>query len=484
MTIAFRGVRVISFRLFSNNHLETGSFRFHHYFCSATAITTRTYYDGQPPPALAISEAKTNDDKKKPQQALSQAVEDSIRSYIGPWLHLRQRQNEAVERFHQSLGETTNVHAGATTKTSPIEILASLNGYTPVSGLQLNHEIALAEGVVSKPKYNRLRRDGGYSNYKLYSKGMEKETTSNKPSFHNKNKGGDPIPDFVEQNITIYRVLENGVNVVMTSLKDSLVQWFGSSVQRPLQSLASRFHTIINSDVKSSESSISESTTVPDGRIGQEDEVEPEEYLIVVNDDESSIRIMTHMKPSLRLLALPHDLGHNSASTLISVSLVVFGALPLARRSLQFATDYPGLSEMIAASVVGTISYGIWSTRSNARTNQSRVVANALAWRIYARDDAAILLLQEGAVSRLALDVLAVYNNAALQNKEISREGNVVEELFLINPDFLSPVEIALRLGIIETVHHGNDQKRIAIPLADALVNVTTKRQSLLSSLE
>jgi hypothetical protein len=33
-------------------------------------------------------------------------------------------------------------------------------------------------------------------------------------------------------------------------------------------------------------------------------------------------------------------------------------------------------------------------------------------------------------------------------------------------------------------VSDGNGKKRIAVPLADALVNVATKRQSLLSSLE
>jgi len=117
------------------------------------------------------------------------------------------------------------------------------------------------------------------------------------------------------------------------------------------------------------------------------------------------------MSEQVRLLALPYTLGHKPASTLISVSLVVFGAIPLAYRSLNFALNYPGLSEVIAVSLVGTLSYGIWSSRSMARTSQSSVVSKALMERVYAREEAVLLSMQESAVYRVTKGVLALYEH-------------------------------------------------------------------------
>ena len=72
--------------------------------------------------------------------------------------------------------------------------------------------------------------------------------------------------------------------------------------------------------------------------------------------------------------------------------------------------SYPGLSQIIATSVVFTISYGIWSTRDIAVTRQSGVVANGISHRIYARNDAVLFALQEEAIDRVTDGVLALYN--------------------------------------------------------------------------
>ena len=123
-----------------------------------------------------------------------------------------------------------------------------------------------------------------------------------------------------------------------------------------------------------------------------------------------SVTLYRHMTPSTRILALPdyYVLRHSSASTLVAVSLVFFGALPLAYRSYVFSIDYDWLvgSETIAASVIATITYGILSARWRARTSQSKTLHEGLGARVGARDEAALLLLKEGAIRSVAKAVL------------------------------------------------------------------------------
>jgi hypothetical protein len=72
---------------------------------------------------------------------------------------------------------------------------------------------------------------------------------------------------------------------------------------------------------------------------------------------------------------------------------------------------YPGLSQGITISVIGTVAYGIWSSRSSARTNQALAVARALSPRIIAQNDAAWLVLQEGATDRLTKILLEIFTS-------------------------------------------------------------------------
>jgi len=122
------------------------------------------------------------------------------------------------------------------------------------------------------------------------------------------------------------------------------------------------------------------------------------------DDDEVivSATLYRRMTRSTRILALPdyYVLRHSSASTLVSVSLIVFGALPMAYRSYVFTIDYEWLidSSVIASSVIATVLYYSYAARWKARTSQSNTVAKALCARVYARDDAALLALREGAV--------------------------------------------------------------------------------------
>lgn len=150
----------------------------------------------------------------------------------------------------------------------------------------------------------------------------------------------------------------------------------------------------------------------------------------IYNDREEIVESLTlyrRMTPSTRILALPdyYVLRHSSASTLVSVSLVVFGALPLAYRSYVFSIDYDWLvgSPAIAASVIATITYGIISQRWRARTSQSKTISEALGARVGARDEAALLLLKEGAIRTIS-DAIFI----AKEKAESGEDPNGVKE--------------------------------------------------------
>ena len=146
--------------------------------------------------------------------------------------------------------------------------------------------------------------------------------------------------------------------------------------------------------------------------------------------------------------------------------------MPVAYRSFNFAMAYPGLSQVIKTSVVVTIMYGIWSTRSISRTRQSQVVANALSRRVYARDNAVILVLQDGAIRRVSESVLEMYQQIAAGNKEAG-------EIAFDPQHLVNPTEIALELGLIEKTVVGSNHVLAALPLVKALSGLKSRSTSL-----
>ena len=146
--------------------------------------------------------------------------------------------------------------------------------------------------------------------------------------------------------------------------------------------------------------------------------------------------------------------------------------MPVAYRSFNFAMAYPGLSQVIKTSVVVTIMYGIWSTRSISRTRQSQVVANALSRRVYARDDAVILVLQDGAIRRVSESVLEMYQQIAAGNKQAG-------EIAFDQQHLVNPTEIALELGLIEKTVVGSNHEWAALPFEKALSGLESRSASL-----
>ena len=296
---------------------------------------------------------------------------------------------------------------------SPIQKLAELNGYqvaldTPTKNQ--NERVQLAEGIVARPEYYYTRRR--QCEYTLYSLELDSENTS------------DRLPPLVEPDITIYRLLEGRVEDWLNTRRDawqSRMEMFWHRVMGPFRTRSEDMSALCVSPQQTND--------------------DREENLLVVTD--TSLVMITHMRPSLRLLALPHELRHKSASTLISVSVVILSAVPVAYRSINFALAYPGLTQAIAASVMATVVYGLWSTRSMARTRQAGVLAHALSRRILAQNDAVVLVLQDGAIQRLTSDIMDVYRRPSSEWHQALAQSE--GESFV-----LDPVKIALDLGLIK----------------------------------
>ena len=123
--------------------------------------------------------------------------------------------------------------------------------------------------------------------------------------------------------------------------------------------------------------------------------------------------------------------------------------------------SYPGLSQIIATSVVFTISYGIWSTRDIAVTRQSGVVANSISHRIYARNDAVLFALQEEAIDRVTDGVLALYNYYGDKKKIKDKEEIKIP---ITSADIVSLSE---ELGLLQKITGQDDW--LSIPVDDAI---------------
>ena len=322
-------------------------------------------------------------------------------------------------------------------KTVPIsntlKTLASLNGFKVVP--LPTESVSLAEGILVKPQYPNTSRNNSPMPI-LWAREEEQIKTKNVAK----------LPTLIEEDVKLYRILENKVEEILNGIQLTISQVlsFGREKEK-IPEKESLPLLIVSQDTK-------------------EDVVMTENLLTIDEDELIWISNMEH--PSLRLLALTnhHTYGHKAASTLISVSLVVFGALPLTYRSFVFALNYPGLSQAVATSVLVTVSYGIWSTRSIAVTSQSRVVANGISHRIYARNDAVLWALQEGAIQRITDGILTHYYNH--KDDQVSKERKVpITSINLL--------ELSQDIGLIQKCI--GEEQWVSLSLDDA-INLLNKR--------
>jgi hypothetical protein len=245
----------------------------------------------------------------------------------------------------------------------------------------------------------------------------------------------------VDEDIKVYRILENNTQALLQTWQDWWRDWVHQRVGKPLsrvQTQLARGAALLSSSSsssfsKTSSSSLSFAPSLPDdtltgtdndrGISPTDDDESPEEQphmVLRIHHPTAHLQLISHIEPRHFTLLLPYDLRHKTASTLIQVSLVVFGAVPLAYRSVNFMWAYPALANTVAASVVATIAYGLWSSRSVARTNQALQIHKALLARVVAQDEAVLICLREAVVTSLTHHVLARYDHREDSSSSLS----------------------------------------------------------------
>eukprot|EP00546_Thalassionema_frauenfeldii_P010322 CAMPEP_0178910242 /NCGR_PEP_ID=MMETSP0786-20121207/8988_1 /TAXON_ID=186022 /ORGANISM="Thalassionema frauenfeldii, Strain CCMP 1798" /LENGTH=487 /DNA_ID=CAMNT_0020582471 /DNA_START=195 /DNA_END=1658 /DNA_ORIENTATION=+ len=390
-----------------------------------------------------------------------------IRTLADLQLVLRQNQNSSTNKDDE---DYRNKKSPKNLISDQLQTLVELNGFDRVSLPDVTDSIRLAEGVMAEPIFYHSRLlDERQQQFVLFSQVMDKYSQPQNDKKKNKEKKKNKaLPKFVGDDIKIYRRLEKQV--------DQFLQVRYNEVKYRYNVLKAKYHEIeewIDKNIikKKPDACHLRNKLVQEVETSQlsppvilsKNKNTLENLLVLSNcgddDDEHDLLLISHMEPSRRLLALPHRLKLNPASTIISVSLVVFGALPLAYRSINFAMEYysyPFLSEAMALSVAGTVGYGIWSSRDASRTRQAQAVGNAMNHRIYARGEAVLWVLQEGAVRRLAKAVLALYYHHS--NNENGNTAFIVDQQGPIDLPQIgdNPLDVAIELGLFERTSSGD----------------------------
>lgn len=415
---------------------------------------------------------------QKKRDELSRAIQSAVRTH----LHAE---------FPQAFALTTSRGIWKNFRTKDLnescKILLALNGFEKVPIPEPMDMLMLAEGVVAFPNfYSRMNRAQEHNMFLMFSQPIIAT-----PEGEKKN---DRYPDVIQEDIQFYRVLENQAEQLLNSVfhvVDGFVRVF---IRQPTELILQRIQRTIDLIQATlnpqTEGNKPKSAPHPNIRLPSmvDQSKEATENLLVLGQSRDEMTLYAYMNPSVRLVTLPHVLGHKSASTLVSVSLVLFGALPLAYRSLNYANLYPGLSEALAASVIGTISYGIWSQRYNARVSQSRVLAEGLLHRVQARDDAVVLFLKEGAVRHVSQAVLSEYFTQ-LDSKKTHPHATAedLELLARLAPrqvsiacsDLVDPSILVKKFGLVFDFSSGSGTN--VVSLDDAVSKVEAARTKMLS---
>jgi hypothetical protein len=427
-------------------------------------------------PELPWSSAQNEETRKKQQMKIQTMrknhqqqleLKDSLSRVVRKYLEVHHKDAFLLQSSSQfwkapSSATNTNDKNAGKEQAKTIEISDALRTLTELNGFEQvrlpNTSVPLAQGIVVEPYYHKNEsyrsrvRQQGKSPILWAQRNLDSVMGIGKPQPQK----ADKLPELVEEDITLYRILENNVeeflNAKYRKLNQVVIQAF---------SFLSRSTDNDNNQ---------ESSTLP-GENDDRNQGKSTESLLFI--DRHEIYWVTNMEnPDLRLLALAdHNVyGHKAASTLISVSLVVFGAIPLAYRSYVFTLDYPGLSQMVAASVLVTISYGIWSTQSIAVTRQSQAVSNAIAHRIYARNDAVLWALQQGAVQRVTEGVLALYFHYQKQSQSGNNKTKSIDAEIANLPKIAAELlPLAKEIGLIQAKKDTGEDTWVAISPEDAI---------------
>lgn len=280
--------------------------------------------------------------------------------------------------------------------------LATLNGFTKLSKIQC--PVPLAEGVVAVQRGQLMNR------YTVYARTTNIIRTNN-PEI--RTPGGDTFntrfPPFREEDFTLYRKLESRLDAYLSKKKEAWIDYFSDN---PVVTMLHKaVLQIIPSKLQIEDDSFNnehKGQLCTESNNFEKSSQQCEDLLVI---QQGKLCLLQQIEPEYRLLALPplilktpqlpYKLKHNMASSIIYVSLIGFGALPLAYRTIKYALDYPGLVKALLASFCGSMAYSILYSRYGTRVRQQLCVERAVGSRILARDSAVLTLLVEGAVTNI-----------------------------------------------------------------------------------
>ncbi|KAL3785077.1 hypothetical protein HJC23_001455 [Cyclotella cryptica] len=340
-----------------------------------------------------------------------------------------------------------------------VDSLAALNGYNKVSEIRLR--AALAEGVVAVQDGKLLQH------YSIYARPCRRPNFSTKPRLSaddNHITSKFFHPPFCEEDFTLYRILENRLDMYLNNKKESWMKYITTS--RVAQVLRSTMG-MCSMPSRSEDNAVfrdlgSQSAEVLNDDSKPKEELQETDLLIFY---EGKLVVMEQVPVNFRLLTLPplwinnprspYKLKHNTASSIIYTTFVMFGALPFAYRSIKYAIDYPAMVEILLASFFGTLGYSTWYSRYGARVRQQLAVQRAVGSRVIARDDAVFALLVEGAISNVTNRVLGEYaarlsqcerKDLNIEDSNITHGLDIVKEL---DGDDFDPAGIACEIGLL-----------------------------------
>ena len=397
-------------------------------FCSTRTSTLTSISTASASRVIAHHSSRQTQQQKQQDEKLSllkrhlsQAVQNYIQetySYAAWQEHLRQTRRAAAAAskrrpWHSSTTITTTCIT-SDNNCNYLETLTRLAGFSKTTAPST--VLALAEGVVAKPNKNNTAQEE-YQLYNLSHKHVLSLSSSSlsSSSWLPKRRSSSP-PALIPADITLYRILENRAEQWLQRRQQAMQTWIQQRITQPARRIQQQvsnattgiINTATDSDMQSNQAAptslnlqrAAASTTLSNNSANDDDS--NKHVVLRVQLSTGDLALFTHIQvPQHTTLLLPYTLGHKPASTLIQVSFVVFGALPLVYRSVQFMYAYPLLQHGIVASVVATVAYGIWSSRVAARTNQALAVITALQPRTVAQHGAAWLVLQAAASQRL-----------------------------------------------------------------------------------
>ena len=195
---------------------------------------------------------------------------------------------------------------------------------------------------------------------------------------------------------------------------------------------------------------------------------EDPEDLIVLTKTGETLLLLEDVNPVDRLLALPviEELSSTGRSRsrppfhlklargglVITLCLITAGAIAPAYRSLRFILEYPRTAEVVMIALVGSVAYNLWAWRTNAKTRQRELIAEAVRSRLLAKDEAAISYLMDGAVDCLTHAVMDDYVSRLLDGDDDKNDRPSC------NP-FVT--EIGLCMGLLKREYPDQDEEPI-----------------------